>query len=236
VATLSDDDLILFFYEEHPDAKSVAEALAADPALERHYQTLVLDLGALAVLDAPEPRPGLEGRMWARIEPELARPRRSGFWVLGWPRVAFVAVAAVALLCAFLAGQSLRPTPTEQEVAKSLTALTPEARDRVLAAAVSDHLASSERLLMEVSNGAPSADDERRMAEALLGANRLYRRAAERAGQRRIAAILLEIEPLLVRLAESPTAPDLRLLRERIDDRDLLFKVRITRANLKEMS
>jgi hypothetical protein len=127
----------------------------------------------------------------------------------------------------------------EGDVAATIRALPPEARDRVLAAALAEHLEASERFLVEVSNGPPAAGEERRFAAALLSANRLYQRAAERAGQRRIAAVLSEIEPLFDQLANgSPeeASSDLRLAQERIEGRDLLFKVRVTRNRLKEQS
>jgi hypothetical protein len=106
----------------------------------------------------------------------------------------------------------------------------------VLQAALADHLDSSQRLLLEVTNGTPSLDEERAWASNLLSANRLYRRAAERAGQRRVAAVLGEIEPLLMQLADAPESFDLTAAKARIASDDLLFKVRITRNNLKELS
>jgi len=51
-----------------------------------------------------------------------------------------------------------------------------------------------------------------------------------------VAAVLAELEPVLSELAESPGSFDLRRAQERIEDGDLLFKVRITRNNLKEIS
>ena len=142
----------------------------------------------------------------------------------------------VIALGGFLAGRSLHEAPTERAVALTLKALPPAARDRVLQAALADHLDSSQRLLLEVTNGASSLDEERAWAETLLSANRLYRHAAERAGQRRVAAVLAELEPFLTQLADAPESFDLRRSQERIESRELLFKVRITRNNLKELS
>lgn len=234
MARPSDDELILFFYGEHPAPGEMEQAMANDPALHERYAALAGELRRLALLDAPEPRAGLEGRMWARIAPELSPVRRSAarFGWQGWA-VATCAVALVAV-SAFLAGRSLRPLPTEGEAVATLKALSQEARDRVLAAALAEHLDSSERLIVEVSNGASSLEEERRFAEGLLSANRLYRRAAERAGQNRVAAVLAEIEPLLAQLAHAPAPSDLRRARERIASRDLLFKVRVTRGGLKD--
>jgi hypothetical protein len=90
--------------------------------------------------------------------------------------------------------------------------------------------------MLEVVNGPGTLGDERAWAEALLSSNRLYRRAAERAGQRRVAALLLELEPVLTELANAPSSLDGSGPREQIRERDLLFKVRITRNNLKELS
>jgi hypothetical protein len=194
-------------------------------------------MSALDPLEAPEPRPGLEQRMWARIGPSLARPRR--FFALpsgglGWAALAgAVALVAVA---AFLAGRAQRTAPDAKTVASDLKALPADARERVLQAALADHLESSQRLILEVVNGPETLGGERAWAEALLSQNRLYRRAAERAGQRRVAAVLLELEPVLTELANSPDSLDLSGARAQIEESDLLFKMRITRNNLKEQS
>jgi hypothetical protein len=232
-----DDELVLYFYGEHRAPRELERELAADPELSRRYEALRRELRALDALDVPEPRPGLEERMWARVAPSLARPPRSLGLPTGWLSWAALAAGVVVIaLGGFLAGQALHRRSTESEVAASLNALPPEARDRVLIAALADHLDSSQRLLLEVANGAPSAEEERAWAETLLSANRLYRRAAERAGQRRVAAVLAELEPLLTQLADSPESFDLERAQRRIEDGDLLFKVRITRNNLKELS
>ena len=210
MAKRPDDDLIVFLYGDHEGP-------------EGH--------------DEPEPRPGLESRMWARVAPSLRQPPRRfavpAGW-LGWAALA-TGVLVVALL-GFLAGRVLRPAPTERAVVENLKALPPEARDRILQAALADHLDASQRLLLEVANGAPSAEEERVWAETLLNANRLYRRAAERAGQRRVAAVLAELEPFLTQLADAPASFDHRRAQDRIENADLLFKLRITRNNLKELS
>jgi hypothetical protein len=232
-----DEDLILFFYGEHEDAEAIGRALATDPELARRYERLQREMSALDRLPAPEPRPGLEGRMWARVAPDLTRPSRRISLPTGWLGWAAISTAVIVVgFIGFLAGRTVRTTPTESAVAQTLKALPPAARDRVLQAALADHLDSSQRFLLEVKNGDASLEEERAWAESLLSANRLYRRAAEHAGQRRVAAVLAEIEPLLTQLAESPEAFDLGEAQARIESADLLFKVRVTRNNLKELS
>ena len=237
MANRPDDDLILFYYGEHEAPEEIAREIAANPELARRYEALRGELSALDRLDAPEPRPGLETRIWARLAPSLPRSTRRFAVPRGWVGWAalMTAVFAVALL-GIVAGRLLHQAPDERSVAETLKALPPAARDRVLQAALADHLDSSQRLLLEVANGAPALDDERAFAETLLSANRLYRRAAERAGQRRIAAVLGELEPVLSQLADAPETFDLRRSKERIEAGDLLFKVRIARNNLKELS
>ena len=208
MAKRPDEELILFFYGEHESPGEFERELAADPELSRRLEALRRTLSTLDGLEAPEPRPGLEARMWARVGSSLERPSRrlavpGGWW--GW--AALATVVLVVALVGFLAGRGLRPTPTEITVAETLKALPPAARDH-----------------------------GRVGAEHLLSANRLHRRAAERAGQRRVAAVLAELEPLLTQLADAPESFDLRLARERIEHGDLLFKVRVTRNNLKEQS
>lgn len=231
-----DEELALRFWGEHPEPDAIDRAIAADPELARRYRELAGALAALEAIDAPEPRAGLEGRIWARVAPDLATPPRARFFALpSWPRLATLAAAAVALAVGgFLAGRASGPEPVPVVAEADLDALSPEARDRLLAAALTDHLESSERLMIElVNDDRPSDDGERRMAAALLESNRLYRAAAERAGQRRIAAVLGEIEPLLAELANAPAEGDVTAAaRERIDAQDLLFRVRVTRGNL----
>jgi hypothetical protein len=212
VAKRSDDELILYVYGEHASPEELERELAADPELSSRHDALRRELRALDHLAAPEPRPGLEARMWARVAPSLAKaPGRfavpSGW--LGWAALG-TAVLTIGFV-GFMAGRVLHEPPTERAVAETLKALPPAARDRVL-------------------------DEGRAGAGTLLSANRLYRRAAEHAGQRRVAAVLAELEPFLAQLADAPESFDLRRSQERIESGDLLFKVRITRNNLKELS
>lgn len=233
-----EDEMTLLFYGEHPDAERLRRKIAADPAAARRWEALRHQLAALDRLAPPEPRPGLETRIWARLAPELEGARLHvpvSPW--RWRTWALLGACLALAIGSFLVGRAGRPAPggAEAEAVAALGALPEAARARVLTAALAEHLDASERLLVEVSNRTPSLDEERRWAEALLASNRLYRRAAERAGQRRISALLAELEPLLTGLAngssESADA-DFASARERIANQDLLFKVRVTRNKI----
>jgi hypothetical protein len=66
---------------------------------------------------------------------------------------------------------------------------------------------------------------------------RLYREAAVRSGDTALAAVLEELERVLVEVAAGPAAlqpADLEKLQQRIDSRGLLFKVRVVGTQLRE--
>jgi hypothetical protein len=238
----SDDDLILFRYGESPEPEAVRDALAADPQLAARYAELERALAAVDLADVPEAPPGFETELWARLRPELTPRRRSPVRVWAgslralpalWP----VAAAFVLVAGGFLAGRWARETPAAVSAAAvpAPSALSPEARDRVLFASVASHLDSSERLLVDLVNRTDESatlPDERAFAEALLESNRLYRRAAERAGERRIVDLLDRLEPVLLELVHSPAEGEVRDLRRQVETGDLLFRVRIVGANL----
>jgi hypothetical protein len=230
--SLRDDDLILFFYGEHDAPAEVERELASDPDLARRYETLVRELSALRAIEAPQPRPGLEGRMWARVEPELSPPRS----VFGWRWAAAAAAVAVIAFGGFLAGRMIQTTPDEGKVVETIKGFSPDQRARVLQAALADHLESSQRLLLEVANGGGSIDEERAVAAVLLDDNRLYRRAAQLAGERRVAAVLGELQGLLADIAGAPASSGPRSPQARAQSEDMLFKVRVARNNLKGLS
>ena len=153
------------------------------------------------------------------------------------------AVAVLLLAAGFLLGRLGQPlaapdAPTTIASANDLSALSDEARGRLLAAALTDHLGHSERLLAEVvnasSSGLSGAELEQAWAMELLVSNRVYRRAAKRAGQKRIASLLAELEPVLLELAHAAPGggDEFDQLRRRVDERGLLFKVRVTEQRL----
>jgi hypothetical protein len=122
----------------------------------------------------------------------------------------------------------------------SAQALDSNGRERVLLTALDDHFQRSEMLLVELLN-APTSDAEltfqRATADDLLDSGRLYRVAAEQNGNLRLAAMLEDLESVLVEVARSPDAADPRALgpvRDRIESDDLLFKVRVVSQQIED--
>ena len=118
-------------------------------------------------------------------------------------------------------------------------AIASASKDRLLLVVVSDHLDSSERMLLEISNADAKhpldvASQSKRAGE-LVASNRIYRQTAARRGETRIASLLSDLEPVLVELshAGSTLSPDeIAALQKRIDSKGLLFKVRVVSAQV----
>lgn len=245
---VGEDDLILHYYGESGDAERLERVLAADANLRQRYAELKRDLDATAGEAIPEPPADLAGRVWRELRPRLARRRTwrerlfagagSG-WSPGWGLATAALGIVAALAIGYLAGRQEAAIPAGGAGdAAMATGLSPAARERLLLASVESHLAGSERLLTRVTNAAPTdataLAEESAWAEALVSSNRLYRRAAERSGQRRIVALLDELEPLLLELAHGADAApdDLAATQRRIEHTDLLFKLRVTGERL----
>ena len=139
-----------------------------------------------------------------------------------------------ALRCA---APSDRPATSSPDVAIA----GPSVPERLLRAEVEDHLERSQRMLAELVNadytiGTP-VEGERARAADLVAAGRLYRRSAEQVGDAEIGNLLEDLERVLVEVANGPaeSAPDeLARLRQRIDDQDLVFRVRVVASEIKE--
>lgn len=224
-----DDELVLYFYGEAEKPEEIERSLASSPELRSRYETLQRVLAAVDALPVPERPESYGARVWARLRPRLEAPARRPWWPWWTPgfdlRWALTGLTAILLLAVgFLAGR-LSPRPE-----------APDGRERILLAALAEHLERSERLLVEVSNaGAGELEAERAWARDLLAANRLYRQSTEQGGRPRLASLLDELEPFLLELAHTPEeTPDEELddLRRRIEDRALLFKVRVVSHRL----
>ncbi len=232
-----DDDLILFRYGESRDAEAIRAALADDSELARRYAELERLLDATEKWPEPAPPPGLEERIWRRVRPRLEVGRPRPWWAPAatppWRLAALGATGLCLLVVAFALGRWSGPHLAPDELAgrpPAAAGFGADARERVLLASLAGHLDASERLLTELVNRgeAETLEAERELAAALAASHRLYRRAAARAGQRRIVALLDQLEPVLLELAERPAdSTEADGARRLVEAEDLLFKVRI---------
>lgn len=238
----TDDDLILRLYEESAsaDARRI-DAHVAECAPCRENWTEVRD--TLRLVDAaapPEPGPGFERVVWARVQPSLAAPSSAGWSMRQWlPAVGLAAtvLVAVALGWGWPAGDS-----TTTPAASTATAAA-ASRERVLLTALDGHFEQAEMLLVELLNAPDSGADQmafrRATADDLLASGRLYRATAQDSGDVQFAHVLDDLEAVLLDLARSPVTVvenDLASLRTRIGDEDLLFKVRAVTSDIRGRS
>jgi len=194
-------------------------------------------LMAASELDVPE-RPADYGEtVWARLAPRLPDHTRH---VVSWRP--WLAAAAVLLLTvgAFLIGRWSRQAQVPVQVAAAQQSPASSIRERVVLAALSEHLDRTERGLVELVNaddrGSIDISAEQAWARDLLDANRLYRQSARGTASPALVSLLGELEPILLDIVHSPSrlsAGEFQSLRSRIDDRSLVFKVRVTGADVR---
>jgi hypothetical protein len=241
---LTDDELVLHYYGEmpDPDERRTAAHLSACGACHASYRRLQRVLAVVdeaAAVAGPELPAHFERTVWARLEPELRRDRGHWFsWLVQSPsRLAWVAGVIVLVAAAFFAG---RWSPRPDEAPAQASASPAQVRERILLIDLGEHLERSQMVLLEiVSADAETGFDvsERGRAEELVAANRLYRQTATVTGNDTIAALLDDIERVLVDVAASPEHPpaaQLAEVRRRIDSQDLLFKVRVISSEVRE--
>jgi hypothetical protein len=238
---LTDEELLLDFYGEG----SEADRARTGAHLEQCEKCRALDQELRAVLIAvdtapiAEPPSGFEREMWARIEPLLpVQQTRRARWSFMMPRLAVAASIAVLVVAAFAAGRIWDRQSQESPAVADADSMVTE---RLLRAEVEDHLERSQRMLVELVNadyeiGAPVVGDRTRAAD-LVAAGRLYRRSALEVGDAEIGMLLEDLERVLVEVANGPAdiAPEeLARLRRRIDDQDLMFRVRVVAREIRE--
>ncbi len=188
-------------------------------------------------------RIALENAPTVEISSLDARVIRPPFWSM--QRMVVWGAVAAMLVIAFLIGlynstpgTELVPEPGPGAAAVASGTDAPKAstgRDRILLIAVGDHLERAKMVLVELVNaetpdGPVDVSTQQARAEQLLLDNRLYRQSASLQGQNDVADVLEEIERVLIEVARSPGQMDsaeIEWLRDRIQSRDLLFKVSV---------
>ena len=239
---VAEDHLIAFVLDdvEPADRDSVQAHLADCEVCRAEAAALRETLEAASAQAVPERGDGYGAEVWARLEPRLASarvvPTRSTAW-RGWLAVAAVLVAVAG---AFLAGRLSRETAPTAAVARAVPPDVGAIRERVVLAALGDHLDRTERTLTEIVNANDGdrvdISAEQAWARDLLDANRLYRQSARGAASPAVAQLLDDLEPVLLDIVHSPSqlsADEFQSLRSRIEDRSLVFKLRVTGADVR---
>jgi anti-sigma factor RsiW len=239
LAHFGEEELIWFFYGEAENAAEIDLHLKLCAKCRGEYESLKRDMGALATWTVPEKGVDYGEQVWrslVRKDASIAAGKRA--WWRHWlmPRqLAAVGLSAALVVFAFVAGRVTKePDTTVVSVAV--------VRERVLAAALSEHIEQSERTLIELTNisdnGAADISYEQQRAESLLKGNRLYRQAASSQGHTALANVLEDLERVLLDVAHSPgeiTPAEVQRLRDRVEDQELLFRLRVLGLRLREL-
>ncbi len=242
---LTDDELVLHYYGEMSESAEARACAHLDECLgcRENLARLERVMAALDRAELPEPDAFFEARTWARLEGDVMRLKAQGAVVpaaatrgVPWHAIAWGAAAALIVIAAFVAGRFYSGPPA---AVHTVATTDDPVRERVLLVDLGDHLDRTETALVEFVSGTDGRDVEsgRGRVEDLVAANRLYRRTARTSGDEAVADVLDELERVLIEIAN--TAPeasvdDLDVVRQRIDTRGLLFKVRVMREQLQE--
>jgi hypothetical protein len=213
----SDDDLILLHYGELPGDASHLDGCESCRARLAALRNVLAAADDEAI---PEPSADYEDHVWRHVSWRM-HPSKRRSWL-------FAAAAAALLVIGFIAGQLTPRAVAPNDAGAPRLAETLPTADERLAFAAEAHLDRSSRVLLEVANGEDLAGGS---ATELVATNRLYRVMAERAGASDVARLLDELEPILLEL-EHGGDPD--AIRQRIEERELLFKLRVIRSRISE--
>lgn len=241
----TEQDLVLYFYGDAPKAAVVERHLAECKECAAEFAQLRTTLSAIDY-PVPERAADYEAQLWSTLRPRLEQseaPKRSVWATLFQPRRWAIAGALAAIIvAAFLAGRVTRPK--EPGAPPTVAQKTqPSGKDLVLMVAVGDHLDRTEMILVELANTRPEGkvdiSAERGFAQELVSENRLYRQTAQRDKDPEIANVLDQIERVLIDIAHHPdsvSGKELEELQKRIEDQEVLFKVRVIESKVKARS
>jgi hypothetical protein len=239
---VTEEQLVSHYYHDAEGPAAIEEHLAVCAECREQYATLRRVLALVAEAPLPERGETYREEVWTRLRWKLGAQRRLA-------RIETFFAAAAILAIAFVAGawwharQKSAQPPLQQTAAVTATHAAPAAaasgaassaaaENRVLVVVVDDHLETSERLLAELANADPrqGLDISAPRAAALAASNRIYRQSAAQKGDRRIAELLSDLEPILVELSHAGptlTHEQLTSIQKRIEEKGLLFKVRV---------
>jgi hypothetical protein len=234
---IPEQELVAYAFGDSAEAAMIAKHLGQCAECAAEFKKLQSVL--MAVNDETLPVPEREHyaeQVWASVKPRLnAEPERSGLFAWLRPqRLALAGGMLALLIIAFMVGRvSKSPAPKggDQQIAQQ----NQNGAERLVRAEVGSHLERSQMMLVELSNaeagkGGLDITEEQQRARDLLEANRLYRQSAKRAGDPAVAAVLDELERVLVEIANSPSdlsQQRLAELQQQIQDQGILFKVRV---------
>jgi hypothetical protein len=258
---LTEEQLVSYHFGDAGGAGHVAaieEHLHSCVSCQADLGELRHVLAAVDAMPVPNRTDGYGAEVWAAIRPSLGRDaatwRERVLAFLSPRRLVLAGGVAVLVVAAFVAGRSLPgqrpdaapaspsgPTAVQPAAAQAASAEREQVRERILLVAVGDHLERSQVALIELVNNPGGASvnisGEQRRARDLVTESRLYRQTALTSGEPGVASVLDDLERVLVEIANSPTtmtAAEFNRVRRRIEQQDIIFKVRVFGQQVRE--
>ena len=235
---LNEEQLVQHYYGDDEGRSTRELHLGECEECRAEFARLESVLGIVSEAPVPERGDEYGTEVWNRVRAHLPeRHKRRWFDLFRQPKQwAVVGALAALLIVAFYLGRFSKPEPQTPQVADGS-----DKERKVLLVALGDHLDRSQMVLTELSNlpktGEVDISDEQQRATELVASNRLYRQAAEKNGDTNLAAVLDDLERVLVDVAHEPSKVDgeeTASLRHRIESKGILFKVRVIGSKVRD--
>lgn len=204
---IGDDELTLYFYDDGllPARRAeLTQRLRSDLDLARRYQQLRAELATLPPPAQRQPSPVAQARWKLRLDQRAAAPAAA--YAPHW-RLAFAGATLVLLGVAVGTRLVEAPSVAAPAPAPSVAAAA-EGADAApaLSRGLSSYLGDARLVLADL----PADDPQRRrqLVAEVIEQNRMYARAAQAQGDERLARVLRAFEPVLLALAEPPSAAE----------------------------
>lgn len=204
---ISDDELTLYFYDDGllPARRAeLTQRLRSDLDLARRYQQLRAELAALPPADERQPSPAARARWKLRLDQRAAAPAaaHAPHWRLAFAGATLVLLGVAVGTRLVEAPSVAAPAPAPSVAAAAEGADAAPALSRGL----SSYLGDARLVLADL----PADDPQRRrqLVAEVIEQNRMYARAAQAQGDERLARVLRAFEPVLLALAEPPSAAE----------------------------
>lgn len=234
---LSEEELVWFYYGEAENSAQIDLHLSVCHQCQAEFERCKSSLTVMESWKVPQRDADYGKQVWqsiVQVDPLIVCSRSKWLRWFSVPKLSAVATVAILLCVAFFAG---RYSHQQESLVDD-----PLIQQKMMAASLGDHLEQSERALLELTNAEVNAEGiklDLQRAESLLKANRLYRQTAEGQGNRVLASVLDDLERVLLDVANGPerlSAVQAEALRTRVEDQELLFKVKIIELRLRDFS